>query len=242
MITVCILTKDNEKSLKRTLTSVISFPEVIVLDNGSTDATLEIASHFPNVKVCTASFNGFGPLKNKAASLAKYDWILSLDSDEVLSDPLVSEIHSLDLDGKKLYRFCFHNFFNEKWIKGCGWYPDKHIRLYNKRLTSFSNHFVHEKIDESGFKIESLRHPIFHYSYQTVSDFLVKMDRYSTLFAEQNKGKKSSFGKAIFHSMYAFIKSYILQRGFLDGKEGYLISLYNAQTCFYKYIKLCFSK
>jgi len=239
MITVTILTKNSEETLGTVLDSVSQFDEVILLDTGSKDCTLEIAKIYPNVKVFESTFLGFGPLHNLAAEHASHDWILSLDSDEVLTTELTSEILSLKLNPTSVYSFPFDNYFNGKLIKWCGWHPDRHVRLYNKTRTAFSDVKVHERVLTQGVKEFPLKHSVKHYSYRSISDFLKKMEIYSTLYAEQNRGtKKSSFTKAILHGAFAFIKSYIIKRGFLGGKEGYIISLYNAQTTFYKYLKL----
>ncbi len=242
MITVTILTKNNEETLGSVLESVRDFDEVVLLDTGSTDATLELAQIYPNVKVFHSPFIGFGPLHNLAANHASHDWILSLDSDEVLTPELSNEILALNLNPKSVYSFPFDNYFNGKHIKWCGWYPDRHTRLYNKSTTTFTNDMIHEKVQDKGFKEIKLQNPIKHYSYRSISDFLLKMENYSTLFAQQNvHKKKSSLTKALLHGGFAFIKSYIAKRGFLGGKEGYIISLYNGQTTFYKYLKLAYA-
>jgi len=241
MITVTILTKNAEETLDSVLEAVSSFEEVILLDTGSTDCTLEIAKIYPNVKIFETPFIGFGPLHNLAAHYATHAWILSLDSDEVLTPELAKEIHSLELNTLCVYSFPFDNYFNGKHIKWCGWYPDRHVRLYNKTVTAFSPVKVHERILSEGLKEIPLRSPVKHYSYRSISDFLRKMETYSTLYAEENQHKKnSSLMKAILHGGFAFIKSYVIKRGFLGGKEGYIISLYNAQTAFYKYLKLSY--
>ena len=242
MITVTILTKNAEETLPSVLESVSRFDEVIVLDTGSSDQTLEIAKLFPNVKTYKHSFTGFGALHNLSARYSTNDWILSLDSDEVLTKELEDEILSLKLDTRHVYSFPFDNYFNGKKIKWCGWYPDRHVRLYNNKITSFSDDKVHEKVLTNHLKVISLRSSVKHYSYRSISDFLHKMELYSSLYVEQNQNiKKSSLSKAIFHSLFAFIKSYIIKRGFLGGKEGYIISLYNAHTTFYKYLKLAYA-
>ncbi len=239
MLSIVILTKNSEKSLDRALESTISFPDVIVLDSESTDSTKSIASKYPNVRFYVRPFCGFGPMRQVADSLSTYDWIFALDSDEVLSPSLIQTLHSISTDSKNVYRFPRHNFYNDKWIRWCGWYPDKQIRLYNKKMTSFSKALVHEKVETGHMQIIDLKSPIFHYSYNNMDDFLVKMRLYSSLFSDQYHGKKkSSMMRALGHSSYAFIKSYFLQRGFLGGKEGLLISLYNSHTTFYKYLKL----
>lgn len=240
MITTTVLTKNSEETLASTLESLQKFPEVIVYDSGSTDTTLEIAQKFPNVKVIHGQFTGFGPTHNTASSLGTHDWILSIDSDETLTPKLVDEILSLSLDPCHVYQMNRHNYFNGKWIRWCGgWYPDPVIRLYNRNSTQFTNDAVHEKVITKGKKTIPLSSPLIHTPYRSIQDFIAKMQSYSTLFAEQHQGKKnSSMGKAIAHGSFAFLKSYILKKGFLGGKEGFIISLYNGHTTFYKYLKL----
>ncbi len=234
---MCILTKNAATTLGKTLDSVRLFDEVILLDNGSTDATLEVAKEYPNVKVFTSPFLGFGPLRNEAARLAKNDWIFALDSDEVLSSALIEELFALRLDSRVAYSFPRHNYYNGKRIRGCGWDPERVLRLYNRRVAQFSPSQVHERLEACEWV--KLRAPILHTPYRSTADFLAKMQNYSTLFAEQYKGKRgSSFSKALIHSLYAFFRSYVLKRGIFCGREGFLISLYNANTAFYKYLKL----
>jgi glycosyltransferase involved in cell wall biosynthesis len=242
MISVTILTKNNEETIGSVLEACSSFNEVVILDTGSTDATLEMAQIYPNVKVFKSPFIGFGPLHNLAASYATNEWILSIDSDEVLTKELSDEILALSLDPRCVYSFPFNNYFNGKHIKSCGWYPDRHTRLYCKTQTSFTEDHIHEKIDAKNLSEVRLTSPVNHYSYRSISDFLKKMENYSTLFAEQNAHKKrSSFSKALLHGGFAFIKTYIIKQGFKAGHEGYLISVYNAQTAFYKYLKLAYA-
>lgn len=241
MITVTILTKNSEKSLGATLDSLKDFIEVLVYDSGSTDQTIAIASSYPNVTCIQGTFDGFGTTHNRASSLASQDWILSIDSDEVLSSELVAEILSLPLDSSTVYKLFRHNFFNGKRIRGCsGWCPDPVLRLYNRTKTSFSEDAVHEKvIVPHGMQVVPLSSPLLHTPYRSLNDFLNKMQHYSTLFAQQNCGKKkSSIPKAIAHGSAAFFKSYFLKKGFLAGKEGFIISAYNGHTAFYKYLKL----
>ena len=240
MITVTILTKDSADSIGATLESVRGFEEVIVLDSGSTDSTLVIAAEYPNVKIYQEKFLGFGEMHNFASSLASNDWILSLDSDEVLTIEAEKEILALKLNPCYVYSIRRHNFYNGKRIKWCGgWHPDWVVRLYNRTSTQFSAAKVHEKILTVGVRVKLLKHPILHTPYRSMADFLDKMQHYSTLFAEQNRGKEPvTLFKAIIHGWFAFIKSYVFKRGFLGGKEGFIISLYNGHATFYKYMKL----
>lgn len=238
-ISVTILTKDSQKYLSEVLDAVRSFDEVLVYDTGSNDETMSIAAAFPNVRIVQAPFEGFGPSHNKASALAKHDWILSVDSDEVVTPAMAKEVLELSLDPQAVYSFQRHNRFNGKFIKWCGWYPDRQVRLYNRTKTAFTEAQVHEAIKTDGMRVISLKSPLKHYSYSNVADFLVKMQSYSSLFAKQNAGiKKSSPCKAALHGFFAFFKSYILKRGILGGYEGFLISAYNGHTAFYKYMKL----
>lgn len=240
MISVTLLTKNSEQTLAATLESLRSFAEVLVYDTGSSDTTLSIAGTFPNVRIVNGVFTGFGPTHNTASDLASHDWILSIDSDEILSPELIEEIGNLRLDSPAVYQLQRHNFFNGKWIRWCGgWYPDPVIRLYNRKQTRFTEDAVHEKILSQGMRIIPLSSPLLHTPYRSIDDLLAKMQLYSTLFAEQNRMKKrSSLLQALIHGHAAFLKSYFFKRGFLGGAEGLIISLYNGHTAFYKYLKL----
>lgn len=238
-ISVTVLTKNSQKYLKEVLKALTSFGEVLVYDTGSTDDTLEIAKTFKNVTVVHAPFVGFGPTHNMASAVAKNDWIFSIDSDEVATPQLIKILQDTELDAECVYTFPRHNYFNGKFIKGCGWCPDRQTRLYNKKRTRFTDAQVHEAIISDGMREVALSAPIVHYSYEKISDFLSKLQSYSTLFAEQNRGKKNSSPvKAILHGSFAFFKSYILKRGILGGYEGLVISAYNGHTAYYKYMKL----
>jgi glycosyltransferase involved in cell wall biosynthesis len=239
LISVTVLTKNSEKLIEQVLESLKDFHEVIILDNGSSDSTLEIAKTFANVQVYTSAFIGFGPLHNLATSHASQDWVLSIDSDEVLSKDLAQELLTTPLDSSCIYSFPRHTYYRGKLIKWCGWYPDRICRLYNRTRACFSNDFVHEKVLPNSLQEVQLRNPVIHYSYTSVTDFLAKMQTYSELFAQQNRGKKaSSLFKAITHGLFGFFKSYLIKRGFMGGYEGFLISAYNGHTAFYKYLKL----
>jgi glycosyltransferase involved in cell wall biosynthesis len=240
MISVTILTKNSEQTLQATLESTASFPEVFIFDTGSTDATLSIAEAFSNVRIHRGEFQGFGSAHRQATALASFDWILSIDSDEVLSPALIEEIHTLDKNPCFVYAIERHNYFNGKRILGCaGWHPDWVRRLYHRTRTDFSEEPVHEKVLLQGLQEVRLKSPLYHTPYRQIGDFLEKMQSYTTLFAAQHRMQKhSSVLKALLRSWLAFLKSYFFKRGFLAGEEGLIISLYNAHTTFYKYLKL----
>lgn len=237
MFSICILTKNCTDTIQYTLDSTLSFPEVVIFDNGSTDQTCALAKAYPNVKIFSSPFIGFGPLRNKAAEVASFDWILALDSDEILSPPLIKELSQLTLNKETVYLFPRHNYYNGKRVRGCGWDPEFTARLYHRDHARFSEAQVHESLIANHFT--KLKSPLLHTPYRSTTDFLSKMQHYSTLFAEQYRGKKkSSFTKALSHAIYAFFRSYFLKRGIFCGTAGFTISLYNANTTFYKYLKL----
>lgn len=236
-----ILAKNSAETLAATLDSLTEFSEVLVLDTGSTDATREIAGKYPNVRFVEEPFQGFGKMHNLASNLVSHDWILSIDSDEVLSPELIREIHDLPLNPKEVYSLNRCNYFRGKWIKCCsGWYPDPVIRLYHRKATRFTDSAVHESVIAEGLNVVRLHGKFLHTPYRSIESFLYKMQLYTTLFAEENEGRPSSLGKALWRGCAAFVKNYLFKRGFLGGKEGLIISLYNAHTTYYKYLKLAF--
>lgn len=239
MISATILTKNSAKYLPEVLSALKPLDEVLVYDNGSTDETISIARSFPNCRVVEGEFKGFGPTHNIASNHARNSWIFSVDSDEVPSKELVEEILQMQLDPACVYSCPRQNYFNGKWIYSCGWYPDRANRLYNKEKTRFTDALVHETVETKGMRTAELKGHLKHYSYDSLNDFLKKMQSYSSLFAEQQAGKKrSSPFSAIGHGMAAFFKCYVLKRGFTQGYEGFVISIYNGHTAFWKYMKL----
>ena len=238
-ISAVVLAKNNEKTIENTLNSLKEFDDVVVYDNGSTDETLNIVKKFSNVNLVQGEFKGFGWSKNNASSFAKNDWILIIDSDEVVDIELLNELKTKILDEKTVYKLNFKAFYKDIQVKHCGWNNQKIKRLYNKKTTSYNSNDVHEDIIIDGLNQELLRGNVEHYSYHTISEFVVKADRYSTLFAINNAGKKSSSPtKAFFNGMYSFFRTYIIKQGFRDGYVGLIIAYSHMVTNFYKYIKL----
>ncbi|QKF72673.1 glycosyltransferase, family 2 [Aliarcobacter faecis] len=238
-ISVVIIVKNSEFTIKRTLDSLVSFEEVLVYDNGSTDNTMQIAKKFSNVNLIQGEFKGFGWTKNKAASYSKNDWVMIIDSDEVVNNNLLEYLKAKKLDNNTVYRLNSNGFYKDIRVKYCGWTLTVK-RLYNKNITSFNDKDeVHEHILSDGLKEEVLEGSINHYSYHSISEFIIKADRYSSLFAKNNAGKKSSSPiKAFFNALYSFFRTYILKQGFRDGYVGLIIAFSHMVTNFYKYIKL----
>lgn len=238
-ISAVMIVKNGALTIEKTLQSLSEFDDVVVYDNGSNDGTQEIAKTFPNVHLIEGEFKGFGWTKNKAASYAKHDWILIIDSDEVVDKILLKTLQTQTLNEQCVYILNFLAFYKEIQIKHCGWNNQKIKRVYNKSITAFNDNHVHEDIMTHKMTIQELEGNVEHYSYQSITDFIIKVDRYSTLFANDNAGKKSSSpAKAFFNGLYSFIKTYIFKRGFLDGYAGLIIAFSHFATNFYKYIKL----
>ncbi len=237
-VSVVIIASNAEAKLRECLDSLRDFSEVIVYENNSTDKTVEIAQNYKNVKLTSGAFLGFGKTKNLAASLSANEWVLSLDSDEVLDENFVNSLKKMDLKSDTVYKIYRVNFYKDSQVKHC-WGDETIVRLYNKSETSFANKDVHEHVLEDRLDTKLLQGVVKHYPYNTITDFITKLDRYSTLFAQNNAGEKSSSPtKAFFNGVYSFIKTYIFKQGFLDGHVGLVIAFSHMATNFYKYMKL----
>ena len=238
-ISVVVLAKNNEATIQNTLNALSGFEDVIVYDNGSTDKTMTIAKTFSNVHLVEGDFNGFGWTKNQASTFAKNDWVLIVDSDEVVDKELFEVLQTTELDENRVYILNFKAYYKDIQVKYCGWNNQKIKRLYNKKSTSYNDNDVHEDIITTGLQTQELAGNIEHYSYQSLEQFVNKANTYSTLFAQNNAGKKSSSPlKAFFNGLYSFIKTYIFKRGFLDGYVGLAIAFSHMITNFFKYLKL----
>ena len=239
-VSVVMIVKNGELTLERSLKSLGSFDDVVVYDNGSTDRTLEIASYFHNVRVVLGLFTVFGETKNRAVDEAKNDWVLILDADEVVEPELADYLLNADLESDVVYRVNRKSFYRDRQIHYGGWNDQKIRRLFDRRRTRFNLNHVHEDVLAEDMRLEDLPvGSIRHYSYHSISDFIIKLDRYSSLFAENHCGKKQSGPlKAFLNGGYSFFRTYILKRGFLDGYPGLLIAFSHMATNFYKYLKL----
>ena len=206
-------------------------------DNGSSDNTINIVKQYTNTNLVQGDFIGFGATKNKASSYAKYDWVFSIDSDEVLSDKLIDELKTIQLDDiKTLFQIKRDNYFFDTHIRYSGWGNDWLIRLYNKNHHSFNDNIVHEFIEpKSNSKIVRLKNSFSHNAVIDIDQFLYKVIRYSNL-ASQNK-KTCSFIVVLLKSCFAFIRTFILQLGFLDGYKGFVIAVSNFNGKFFRYTK-----
>ncbi len=191
-ISAVVLAKNNELTIAKTLQALSDFKNVVVYDNGSSDTTIDIAKEFSNVYLIQGEFKGFGWTKNKAASYAKNDWILIIDSDEVIDKELLQTLQTKQLNKQTVYILNFKAYYKDIQVKYCGWNNQKIKRLYNKSVTHYNDNDVHEDIMTQNLQTEELQGNVEHYSYQSIEQFINKANNYSTLFAKNNAGKKSS--------------------------------------------------
>lgn len=241
-LSACIITLNEEDNIARCLRSLSFISEIILLDSGSTDQTLQIARDFPNVQIYQKEFINYIDQKNYCMTLARNDWILFLDADEEVSGELKNEICSLSrIDWQTQAGFWIPRltYYLGEWIYYGGWYPDYQMKLFRKSMGCFTGFLVHEQVKVIG-KVKKLKFPILHYSYKNISDHLKFIDKYSTLFAleKYNQGKKSGVFFAFGKSIYKFLYMYFIRLGFLHGRVGFIISVLGAYYNFLKYVKL----
>ena len=212
--------------------------ERIVVDGGSTDETARIAAG-KGVRVLAHPFEGFGAQKGFALSQATGDWVLSIDADERVSPALAQEIKAaMASDSADGYELPRRSAFCGRLMDHSGWGGDTVLRLFRRDKARFTSDLVHERVVCSG-TIARLHEPLMHDPVRRLEDALSRMDRYSSAGAEQlvAAGKRVSFMSGIFHGLWAFIRTYFLQAGFLDGREGFLLAVANAEGTYYRYMK-----
>jgi glycosyltransferase involved in cell wall biosynthesis len=237
-ISVTIITLNEEKNIGACLASLDWASEIIVLDSGSTDGTREICRNHPNVQFHEHAWEGFGRQKNLAAGLAGSDWVLNVDADERVSPELKTSISNADFASADGFRIARENYFGKRRIRYCGWYPDYNIRLYDRRRCSFGERAVHEAVECRG-EIGTLKGNLVHYTYDDVSDYLRRMERYSTLAAVQMiaDGRRPGVNDVILRPVFTFFKMYVMKRGVLEGYTGFVLSCLYAVYTFCKYAK-----
>ena len=238
-ITATIITANEERNIARAVESLRCCDEILILDSGSTDRTVELAENL-GARVVEGGWRGYAGQKNHAAEQAEHDWILSLDADEALSESLEAEILALkktepSFDGYTMPRMA--NYLG-RWILHSGWYPDRKVRLYHRAKGKWVGDFVHESVMVNG-KVGHLDSNILHFTCESLSEHVKTMDRYTTLAAQELVARKErvSTVRLIAHPPWTFLKSYFLQRGFQDGLEGLIIAYMAAFYTFLKYSK-----
>ena len=242
-ISVVLITFNEEKNLPATLQAVSPVAdEIVILDSFSSDSTRQIAERF-GAKFFQQVFDGYGKQKNDALRLAQNDWILSIDADEVLTPQLQNELMQFknSAASASAFRIGRRNHYCGKFIRHCGWYPDKAVRLFDRRFFCWSSSLVHEVVipcsDEASSRIGELTGELNHYTYSSVENHKSKALHFAAQAAreKQSKGKSPSFCLACVKAAARFFRTYFLKLGFLDGYFGFVISQMAAVYAFHKY-------
>jgi glycosyltransferase involved in cell wall biosynthesis len=240
-LSVILITKNEALTLKACLDSIDFADEIIIVDSGSTDGTVQLARNAGAVVTETADWPGFGPQKNRALALARGEWVLSIDADERVTPELAIEMRRVmdEQHAADAYEFSRRSWYCGRFIRHSGWSPDYVTRLFKRHKARFSEDIVHERLMVDG-RIGRLRSVLLHYSYMDFSQVLQKIDNYSTLSARQAyaRGKRAGIGKAVLHGLWAFIRSYFLRLGMLDGAHGLALAISNAEGSYYRYLKI----
>ena len=240
-LSVTIITKNEEAAIAACLASVVWADEIVVLDSGSTDKTVEICKANGAIVHITTQWPGFGTQKNIALGLASHDWVLSIDADERVSVALRAEIEQALSDNLTdvAYQIPRSSSYCGQFMRYSGWWPDYVLRLFPKSQAIFSDDIVHEHVIFKG-EIKTLKNPLLHSSYTSLEEVLDKTNRYSSDGATKlaGRGKTASLSSAILHGLWAFMRTYVLRLGFLDGRMGFILAVSNAETTYYRYLKL----
>jgi len=239
-ISVCIISFNEEKKIEDCLQSVKDIAdEIIVVDSNSTDDTVAIARKYTD-KIILQKFLGFIEQKNFAREQAENDWVLSLDCDERLSPELQKAIISIkdSIDDADAYQMSRKTFYVYRWLNHC-WYPDLKIRLFNRNTAHWGGTNPHDHIVTAGSNIKRLNGDIYHYSFDSISEHLKTIDKFTEIGADELIRKNKSFNifSPLTHASWTFIKLYFIKLGFLDGFAGLVVSLLSYMHVFIKYSK-----
>jgi glycosyltransferase involved in cell wall biosynthesis len=233
-----IVTKDEEKNIQDALESVKEFSEIVVIDSFSSDRTVDICKQYTE-KVYQEEWKGYAHQKQKGIDKASLPWVLILDADERITQELKTEIVTA-LEDKNCSGFYIprKNFFLSRWIRHGGWWPDYTLRVFRKDRAYIEKREVHEKVVIHG-STRYLKNPMEHYTARTLSDFLVKLEHYSSLSAKEiyGKGIRPGILSLTVRPFFTFLKMFFLRMGFLDGKSGLILSLLYSYYTFLKYAK-----
>lgn len=241
-ISATIIALNEERNIGRCLQSLQDVAdEIVVVDSFSKDKTVEICEKY-GAKVFQHPFEGYGAQKNFAVSQASYDWILSLDADEALSESLKASL--LEARENETFDACKCNRINNfcgKWIRHGGWYPDRQLRFWDRNAGTWNDSKVHEKVDlKPGAKLGHLKGDLLHYSYYSYDEYIRQMNKYSDLKAEEliRRGKKTNLFKLIFKPFGKFLTNYFFKLGFFDGYYGLVLAHSAAYADFVTQVKV----
>ena len=237
-LSAIIIAKNEARNIAACLDTLAFCDERIVVDGNSDDGTPDIA-RAKGARVTTAAWHGFGAQKNFALSLAGGDWVLSIDADERVSPALAHAIEAaLGRHGVDCYEMPRRSSFLGREMRHSGWSPDYVLRLFRRGRARFTDDLVHERVVCDG-PVGRLAESLLHYPVIGLEDAVGRMDRYSTAGAAMllASGRRVSFGSGIAHGLWSFLRAYVWRRGFLDGREGFLLAVANAEGTYYRYMK-----
>ncbi len=238
-ITATIIAENEERKIARAIESLRCCDEIIVLDSGSVDRTIELAANL-GARVIEHPWKGYAEQKNWAAEQATHDWVLSIDADEALSEALEGEIWNVKKNGPRYDAYTMPRLaqYMGRWILHSGWHPDRKVRLYHRSKARWVGDFVHESVRVEG-RVGHLESNLLHFTCESLSEHLKTMDRYTTLAAEELVSRKTRvrLHHLILDPAWTFTRTYVFQGGFLDGLEGLTIAYMAALYTFLKYAK-----
>jgi glycosyltransferase involved in cell wall biosynthesis len=240
-LSVIVITRNEEAAIRRCLDSVAWAQQRVVVDHGSTDRTVEIARAAGAQVQLTPDWPGFGPQKNRALALAQCEWVLSLDADEWLSPALAEEMRAAIRDpaAPAAYSLPRRSSYCGRYMRHSGWWPDYVARLFRRGRARFSDDLIHERLVVDG-PLGRLRGELMHEAFTDLEEVLRKVDRYSTWSAQAlaERGARGGLAIAASRGLWSFLRTYLLRAGFLDGREGFMLAVSNAEGTYYKYLKL----
>jgi glycosyltransferase involved in cell wall biosynthesis len=241
-ISATIITYNEERNIARAIESLRCADEIIVVDSGSTDRTVELAQNL-GATVIDSPWPGYAKQKNLAAERAANDWILSIDADEAISEGLEGELWHIKKSGPQYDAYTMPRLakYLGQWIFHSGWYPDRKVRLYHRAKATWKGDYVHESVEVTG-TTGHLEGQLLHHTCDSLSEHLRTLDRYTTLAAEQivDQTGHVPYWKMVFEPLWTFINTFFFKRGFLDGPEGLAIAYMAAFYNFLKYAKAKF--
>ncbi len=239
-VTATVITLNEERHIAEALESLSWADEIVVVDSGSTDATVEIARRYTE-RVVVADWPGYAAQKNRAAAEASHDWVFSLDADERVTPELARAIDRVRGRAPEArgFRVARRAWYVDRWVRHSGWYPDWQVRLYDRREARFAGDFVHESVKVEG-AVGTLDGDLLHYTVESLSDHHARIDRYTTLAAEALavRGRRFSAARAIMQPPITFLQTYLLKQGFRDGAAGLAIAGFAAYYVFLRQVKL----
>ena len=242
-LSAVLIVKNEENTLASCLDSLSWADEIVVLDAGSIDKTVEIAKKYTHQVFLESDWQGYGIQRQRAQGYATGDWVVMIDADEHVTPDLKSSIQNVVLtnDQRKVYALPRLSWVFGRFIRHSGWYPDYVVRLYPRNKAQYGDEKVHEKLHFSDdMRVVKLKGDLLHYTYRDLEHYLVKSASYAAAWAEQRqaRGKRSSLLQGFWHGLACFLRMYVFRLGFLDGRQGLLLALLSGHSTFVKYADL----